>query len=70
MTIKQQKSKLIKEIIVEIFLAILFLFFTFHRPITEILFKFNENQWYEGTAIIIQSKVVDKIKKGPRTIGK
>ncbi len=63
MTIKQQKSKLIKEMTAEILMALLFLFIAFHRPITEFLFKFDETLWYEGTAIITQSKVVDKIKK-------
>ena len=64
MTKQQQKSKLVKEMMAETLMALLFLFFAFHRPITEILFKFDESQWYEGTAIITQSRIVDKIKKG------
>jgi hypothetical protein len=67
MTIKQQKAKLIKEMIAEILLALLFFTITFHRPLSEFLYKFNEDQWYQGRAVIIDSHVKDVVSKGKTT---
>jgi hypothetical protein len=58
------KSTLKKEIIGFGLLALLFLFITFHRPIFELFVKFDENQWYEGMAVIIDSHVKDVVNDG------
>lgn len=64
MTVKQQKSRLIKEMVAETLLVLLFLSITFHRPLSDFLIKFNQNQWYEGMAVIIDSHVKDIVSEG------
>ncbi len=59
-----KQSTLIKEILGFSLLALLFLFFALHRPIFELLLKFDENQWYEGMAVILDSHVKDVEKRG------
>ncbi len=61
-----KKSTLIKEIIGFSLLALLFLFFALHRPLFELMLKFDGNQWYQGMAIILDSHVKDVEREGKR----
>ncbi len=63
MSSKPTKSTLIKEIIGFGFMTLLFLSFTFHHYIGELSQNFDKEQYYQGTALILDSRVDFVTKK-------